>query len=89
MQLESRFIRLSKGAAELHRERTATEVLPRPIPEEAAELRAEDFTPAVAEGEEELSCPKRPKWNYKLSKLELEKNEGPSPLPLLPSPVRC
>lgn len=40
-------------------------------------LEERDVAPEPS-GEDEvgLSCPKRPKWNYSLSKKELEKNEG-------------
>ncbi|GAA5896878.1 hypothetical protein JCM6882_005056 [Rhodosporidiobolus microsporus] len=76
LALESRFIRLPKEVAEHHRRQAATEVLPRPIPSELGVLREDDIAPVpTEEGELELSCPRRPKWNYSLSKKELEKNE--------------
>ncbi|BGP15316.1 hypothetical protein JCM10213_002625 [Rhodosporidiobolus nylandii] len=76
MALESRFIRLPKGVQELHRMSAATEVLPRPVPDEAGVVREEEIAPRLeGEGEEELSCPKRPKWSYMQTKKEVEKNE--------------
>ncbi|GAA5844144.1 hypothetical protein JCM11251_002449 [Rhodosporidiobolus azoricus] len=77
LALESRFIRLPKEVAEVHRQQAASDVLPRPIPPQLAVLDQRDVAPEKLDGEQlELTCPKRPKWNYSLSKRELEKNEG-------------
>lgn len=86
MKLESRFIRLSKDRADENRLRAANERLHRPIDPSLAVLQEEDLVPpkrTAAElllaGEQEvddLTCPKRPKWKYSMTKAEVEKNEG-------------
>lgn len=75
MKLESRFLRLPQALLDYHRTVAATEVLVRPVDEAMGVLRVEELQPKELEG---LTCPKRPKWSYTLSKKEVEKNEGSS-----------
>ncbi|GAA5866420.1 hypothetical protein JCM3774_004677 [Rhodotorula dairenensis] len=87
MKLESRFVRLSQGRADENRLRAANERLHRPVDPSLAVLQEEDLVPprrTAAElflaGEkdasvDELTCPKRPKWKYSMTKAEVEKNE--------------
>ncbi|GAA5986537.1 hypothetical protein JCM10908_003790 [Rhodotorula pacifica] len=87
MKLESRFIRLSKLQADENRLRAANERLHRPVNPSLAVLQEEDLVPprrTAAElllaGEkdaeaDQLTCPKRPKWRYTMTKAEVEKNE--------------
>ncbi|TKA50181.1 hypothetical protein B0A53_06412 [Rhodotorula sp. CCFEE 5036] len=87
MKLESRFIRLSKDRADENRLRAANERLHRPIDPSLAVLHEEDLVPPkrtaaelLVAGEkdasvDELTCPKRPKWKYTMTKAEVEKNE--------------
>ena len=91
MKLESRFIRLSKDRADENRLRAANERLHRPIDPSLAVLHEEDLVPPkrtaaelLVAGEkdasvDELTCPKRPKWKYTMTKAEVEKNEGTLP----------
>jgi hypothetical protein len=46
--------------------------LPRPILLESAKLL---IPPADPELLQSMRCPRRPKWNYEMSKLEVERNE--------------
>ncbi|KAL8292872.1 hypothetical protein RQP46_000566 [Phenoliferia psychrophenolica] len=71
-KLESRFLRLPLELLHHHRVISATAPLTRPIPEAMGVLRVTEFQPEELEG---LSCPKRPKWHYTSSKLEVERNE--------------
>jgi hypothetical protein len=48
-------------------------VLERPVPDELGVLTVDELQPPELEG---LTCPKRPKWRYTMSKLEVERNEG-------------
>lgn len=87
MKLESRFIRLSKDRADENRLRAANERLHRPIDPSLAVLQEQDLVPPkrtaaelLVAGEkdasvDELTCPKRPKWKYTMTKAEVEKNE--------------
>ena len=71
-KLESRFLRLPLELLNHHRVISATAPLTRPIDESMGVLRVTEFQPEELEG---LSCPKRPKWSYHQTKLEVEKNE--------------
>lgn len=88
MKLESRFIRLPADLADEARLRAANERLHRPVDPSLGVLREEEIVPpkrTAAElmlaGEkdaavDDLTCPKRPKWRYTMTKAEVEKNEG-------------
>ena len=57
-----------------------------PAPERAQDGEVHPAAAAAAAasagaGEFELTCPKRPKWNYNQTKREVEKNEGASSFP--------
>ncbi|KZO95953.1 P-loop containing nucleoside triphosphate hydrolase protein, partial [Calocera viscosa TUFC12733] len=72
-RLESRFLKPSPSYLALSAERASTRPLRRPIPPSAArfprELLFED------EHGRDLTCPKRPKWRYEMTKKEVERNE--------------
>ncbi|TFK90785.1 P-loop containing nucleoside triphosphate hydrolase protein [Polyporus arcularius HHB13444] len=72
-RLESAFVRLPP--AFLERTKVLASILPltRPIPPEAAILSDVD-TPSPG-ADSQLTCPKRPKWRYDMSKIEVEANE--------------
>ncbi|TRM66076.1 hypothetical protein BD626DRAFT_397642 [Schizophyllum amplum] len=68
-RLESSFIRLSPEFLEVTKKQ-ATAPLPRPLPPSCA-IFPED--PDMKE--DSLYCPRRPKWRYEMTKIEVEKNE--------------
>ncbi|QRW12013.1 P-loop containing nucleoside triphosphate hydrolase protein [Ceratobasidium sp. AG-Ba] len=68
--LVSSFLKPSPEFLEASKEAAATEILVRPIPESSRILRVGSEN----EGEG-LVCPRRPKWRYKMTKEEVEKNE--------------
>ncbi|QRV83278.1 50S ribosome-binding GTPase [Ceratobasidium sp. AG-Ba] len=68
--LVSSFLKPSPEFLEASKEAAATEILVRPIPESSRILRVGSDN----EGEG-LVCPRRPKWRYKMTKEEVEKNE--------------
>ncbi|KAF5388525.1 hypothetical protein D9757_004670 [Collybiopsis confluens] len=71
-KLQSSFARLPQHFLDSTRELASTVPLPRPVPPEAAIL-AESYA-EEAQGEP-LTCPRRPKWRYDMSKKEVESNE--------------
>lgn len=71
--MESRFLRLPLDLLQHHRLISATSPLIRPIPEPLGVLRVDELQPEELEG---LTCPRRPKWSFNSTKLEVEKNEG-------------
>lgn len=73
MKLESRFLKLPLDLLNHHRLVCATEPLARPIPDEMGVMRVEELQKGDLEG---LTCPRRPKWRYTMTKLEVERNEG-------------
>lgn len=75
VDFRSRFLRLPLDLLNHHRLVCATEVLDRPVPDELGVLTVDELQPAELEG---LTCPRRPKWRYTMSKLEVERNEGES-----------
>lgn len=75
MKMESRFLRLPLDLLNHHRLVSATEPLGRPIEDRLGVLLEEELLPAELEGLAPLSCPKRPKWHFNSTKLEVEKNE--------------
>jgi hypothetical protein len=73
-RLQSAFIKLPPKFLEETKSLAATLTLPRPIPTESAIL--EEKRSDVSEVQlKALTCPKRPKWKYDMSKNEVEKNE--------------
>lgn len=69
--LVSSFLKPSAEFLEASKLAAATKPLERPIPESARILGV-----GVGEVEDQgLSCPRRPKWRYEMSKNEVEKNE--------------
>lgn len=74
-KLQSTFIKLPPTFLEDTKLLAGALTLPRPIPQGAALL-----TSSTTGAEEnvltvQLSCPRRPKWNFDMSKTEVEKNE--------------
>lgn len=72
-KLQSAFIRLPPKFLEETRNLASSLPLTRPIPYEHAIFHDFDYDgdPNIAP----LSCPKRPKWRFEMSKLEVERNE--------------
>ncbi|KAG7452301.1 P-loop containing nucleoside triphosphate hydrolase protein [Guyanagaster necrorhizus] len=72
-KLQSTFVKLPPEFLEQAKFLAATLVLPRPIPTSSAILSLQEYRfPAPLDT---LSCPKRPKWRYDMSKEEVERNE--------------
>ena len=71
-KLQSSFGKLSPEFLAEAKEKAATVPLTRPIPSTARHLDAKLIDHPLAVG---LTCPKRPKWKYEMSKKEVEKNE--------------
>ena len=74
-KLQSTFIKLPPTFLEDTKLLASSLILPRPIPQGAALL-----TSSKTGGEDnaligQLSCPRRPKWRFDMSKTEVEKNE--------------
>ena len=76
-RLESSFVKLPPAFLERTKVLASTLPLTRPIPPEAAILADVDKPPpgAVSPHGSQLTCPKRPKWRYDMSKKEVEANE--------------
>lgn len=72
-KLQSAFIQLPPTFLEETRNLASNLLLSRPIPDEKAIYHNfdNDGDPSIAP----LSCPKRPKWRFEMSKLEVERNE--------------
>ncbi|KAI0785451.1 P-loop containing nucleoside triphosphate hydrolase protein [Irpex lacteus] len=70
-RLQSSFVKLSAEFLEETKRLAANLPLPRPIPRR---LLTKSTDPAV-DKREQLTCLKRPKWRYEMSKKEVEKNE--------------
>jgi hypothetical protein len=91
--LESRFMKLPSELLQHYRLLASTEPLERPIPRRFGVLTVEEVNgPETIETEDEgtegaktalpaLTCPKRPKWHYEMSKKEVEKVSCPSTSP--------
>jgi hypothetical protein len=73
-RLQSAFIKLPPKFLEDTKTLAATLILPRPIPVESAVLD-EKRSDVSEEQSKALTCPKRPKWKYDMTKKEVEKNE--------------
>ncbi|KAH8099372.1 P-loop containing nucleoside triphosphate hydrolase protein [Cristinia sonorae] len=89
-RLQSHFVKLPQKFLEDTKQLAAILHLPRPIPADAALLHidaaaiasaSQDLALQRSDSEEsqnqaaKLTCPKRPKWRYDMSKKEVEKNE--------------
>ncbi|KAH8930147.1 P-loop containing nucleoside triphosphate hydrolase protein [Atractiella rhizophila] len=70
--LESRFIRLPKSTLDFYIRENSRKPLQRPVDPIMGKWR-EDWD--KHEEGKAFVCPKRPKWNYEMSKKEVEKNE--------------
>lgn len=83
-RLQSSFVKLPKEFLQDTRRLAASIPLPRPISSDAASWRDAVSSPEGASTDEEnkwieqLTCPKRPKWRYDMTKNEVEKNEEQS-----------
>ena len=73
-RLESSFVRLPPAFLDRTRALAASLPLTRPIPPERAILPDVD-KPAQGPPDAHLTCPRRPKWRYDMSKKEVEANE--------------
>jgi hypothetical protein len=75
-KLQSAFVKVSAEFLEDSRRIASDTALPRPIPDDAS-LFPSDLgdTTSSASPTERMSCPKRPKWRFDMSKNEVEKNE--------------
>ncbi|RPD57034.1 P-loop containing nucleoside triphosphate hydrolase protein [Lentinus tigrinus ALCF2SS1-6] len=76
-RLESSFVKLPPAFLERTKVLASTLPLTRPIPPEAAILSDVDKPPPGADSpyDSQLTCPRRPKWRYDMSKKEVEANE--------------
>uniref|UniRef100_A0A8H8CQF2 Guanine nucleotide-binding protein-like 1 n=1 Tax=Psilocybe cubensis TaxID=181762 RepID=A0A8H8CQF2_PSICU len=72
-KLQSAFIKLPPNYLEQTKQLASDLVLQRPIPDENAIFH--NFVHANDSEVEALSCPRRPKWRFDMTKLEVEKNE--------------
>ncbi|SCV70862.1 BQ2448_3624 [Microbotryum intermedium] len=79
IKLESRFLKLPLDLIQHFRLVASTQPLERPVDSTKGILREEELLPLEFKGlQDQLTCPKRPKWKYTMTKLEVEKNEGQS-----------
>lgn len=74
-KLQSTFIKLSPMYLEKSKLIAAKHPLPRPLPPTVAVFDPGDLDKSNSGGAQKLTCPKRPKWRYDMSKNEVEKNE--------------
>jgi len=74
-KLQSAFIKLSPAYLERSRLIASKQPLPRPLPPTVAVFSTDDLNQSSDADTLKLSCPKRPKWRYDMSKTEVEKNE--------------
>ena len=78
-RLQSAFVKLPKAFLDETRRLAADLPLARPISSDSAVEtdvpRLPQDTADSADRAKQLSCPKRPKWRYEMSKKEVEKNE--------------
>jgi hypothetical protein len=69
--LISSFLKPSPQFLEVSKKAASTEILVRPIPESSGILPS-----SICEiTDQGLTCPRRPKWRYEMTKKEVEKNE--------------
>ena len=74
-RLESTFVKLPPAFLESTKALAASLPLTRPIPPERAILPDVEKPTSGALADQQLTCPKRPKWRYDMSKREVEANE--------------
>ena len=74
-KLQSTFIKLSPAYLEKSRFIAAKQPLPRPLSPTVAVFSPDGLDQSNEGRPPKLSCPKRPKWRYDMSKTEVEKNE--------------
>ncbi|THH02612.1 hypothetical protein EW026_g288 [Hermanssonia centrifuga] len=78
-RLQSSFVKLPSEFLEETKRLAATLPLPRPISSDAARwnesVSSQDPDDTDKREIEQLTCPKRPKWRYEMTKTEVEKNE--------------
>jgi hypothetical protein len=74
-KLLSAFIKLPPRFLEETKAIASTVPLSRPITYDVALLHDFAFDDSLSTGKDPLSCPKRPKWRYDMSKKEVEHNE--------------
>ncbi|GJE85788.1 P-loop containing nucleoside triphosphate hydrolase protein [Phanerochaete sordida] len=72
-RLQSAFVKLPAAFLEHTKRLSATLPLPRPVPPAVAVW--DDLPAQSGSGAQQLTCPRRPKWRYDMSKKEVEKNE--------------
>ncbi|KDR85475.1 hypothetical protein GALMADRAFT_52603 [Galerina marginata CBS 339.88] len=72
-KLQSAFIKLPPNFLEQTKQLASDLPLLRPIPDDKAIFHG--FDHEGEEGFEDLSCPRRPKWRFDMTKLEVERNE--------------
>lgn len=73
-KLQSAFVKMSPEFLERTKALASNIPLPRPLPPQAA-VFPYDFGSAPQLEAGQLTCPKRPKWRFEMSKKEVEKNE--------------
>jgi len=74
-KLQSTFIKLSPAYLEKSRLIAAKQPLHRPLSPSIAIFSPDELDQSNEGDVQKLSCPKRPKWRYDMSKTEVEKNE--------------
>ncbi|EIW87030.1 P-loop containing nucleoside triphosphate hydrolase protein [Coniophora puteana RWD-64-598 SS2] len=75
-KLQSAFLRLDPQFLQLTKQLASEIPLVRPLPVTASQLAPDDIPLTnSADGLEELTVPKRPKWRYDMTKVEVEANE--------------
>ncbi|TFK99682.1 hypothetical protein BDV98DRAFT_570680 [Pterulicium gracile] len=78
-RLQSSFVKVSPQFIETTKSLASSLVLPRPIDPHAAIFDERQWDDAISSGNSDgkarLTCPRRPKWNFDMSKKEVEANE--------------
>lgn len=74
-KLQSAFLKLPQSFLEETKMLASQLPLPRPIPDDAAILKDYSLSGDSGERTESLTCLRRPKWRFDMSKLEVERNE--------------
>jgi hypothetical protein len=74
-KLQSTFVKLSPAYLERSKLIASKQPLPRPLPPSVAIFSPDELDRSSDGDAQKLSCPKRPKWRYDMSKTDVEKNE--------------
>lgn len=76
-KLQSDFVKVSAEFLEQTKILASNDPLPRPLPPQSSCFPHDLILPANVAGTslQQLSCPKRPKWRFDMTKKEVEKNE--------------